>query len=199
MTERERWEAIRDDWESDGVPESFKARLVAEMEERIAELEEKDRAVEAMFSLVGSDVAFVSKSTPEGYWAGRDPDATGQITFNLLCGDTFEWACADSEEIDLLAAPMILEIYREGGWPAVKRWVQEQRGGPEESPFIKPVAESIDKWDEREKRIAELEEERARWLKAFRFIEATSMLVPDDWRCEVIYSEVQKALGEGEA
>src|SRR5690606_1479751 len=50
---------------------------------------------------------------------------------------------ADCEGITLEKAPEMLRLYREGGWPAVARWVQEQRGGTEASPYIKPVAEKM--------------------------------------------------------
>jgi len=105
-------------------------------------LQEEAKQYRALGELQALDIAFVT-------FAGSvflKPTSTKnkELAFNILCSDTFEYACADSEAISLSQAPKILELYRSGGFSAVLKWVQEQRGGPEKSPFIRPVQKRVD-------------------------------------------------------
>jgi len=105
-------------------------------------LREEAKQYQALGELQALDIAFVT-------FAGSvffKPTSTEnkELAFNILCSDTFEYACADSEAISLSQAPKILELYRSGGFSAVLEWVQEQRGGPEKSPFIRPVQKRVD-------------------------------------------------------
>lgn len=111
-----------------------------EMEQRLAQFE-------ALTFLLASECAYVNKVTPDGFWAGQGLDATGRITFNVMCSDTFAYACSDSEEFPLEMAPELVKVLSSEGWPGLVRWVQEKRGGSEKSPFIKRVRNDIDAHD----------------------------------------------------
>lgn len=107
------------------------ANTVAKFAAVLVELDaakKKEKQFMAIAELLAHDVA-MARNTETG------------LGFDLLCSDTFQYACADSEAISMEAAPEVLEIYRDYGWKGVDEWVQAQRGGPEKSPFIKPVVE----------------------------------------------------------
>lgn len=86
-----------------------------------------------MLQLIGEDVVFCFASA----------DGNGEVGTEVLCSDTFGWACCDSEEIELSDAPMLLSLYKRAGYYAPVQWVQERRGGPEKVPFIPPIQYDI--------------------------------------------------------
>lgn len=95
-----------------------------------------------MLDLLAQDIAFVSYRDGSPFFKKNDklldlPDMN-EFRFNILCSDTFAWACADSEPVTVAEAPEVHRLYREGGYDAVARWVQTKRGGPEVAPFIRP-------------------------------------------------------------
>ncbi len=115
--------------------------------------EERD-GLRAFVELDAADVAFAIH--------GSD----GKIYYNVLCSDTFGYACADGEGLTLESAPAVLAIHRAEGWAGVAKWVQAQRGGPEKSPFICEVQERIEEHDALR---AEVERMRARSVEAEAF------------------------------
>jgi hypothetical protein len=116
-------------FEADGkLVADLRAQLATATAER-DDLRKSKVRFDAMAELLAEDVAFAS------------PAADGSVCFNVLCSDTFAWACADGEGLTIEAAPEVLDIHRREGAAGVDRWVQAQRGGPKKSPFIKPVVE----------------------------------------------------------
>ena len=96
----------------------------------LAKANAEREAFRAMAHLLATDNAFAVRTKGGG------------VGFNILCSDTFAWACADAEAIDISQAPEVWKLYQDGGWQAVALWVQEKRGGEK---FIKPVEEMIER------------------------------------------------------
>lgn len=61
----------------------------------------------------------------------------------INCGDTFAYACADSEDFLWTDAPYIWEQYKEKGWPFLIEYISIKRGGIKP---IRPVEEYIKKY-----------------------------------------------------
>ena len=80
----------------------------------------------------------------------------------LLCSDTFGYAVADCEKIDMADAPKVKAIVESEGWPGVVRWIAERRG----SKPIKEVTERIKLIDKMRLR-AERAEAALRWCDEF--------------------------------
>lgn len=109
----------------------------------------------AMFRLINDDNVFVTFEDEMFFYdPNRKMDADVSIGFNYLCSDTFKWACADAERIELSDAPIILKLLSsDEGYDAVDKWIQERRGGEDVSPFIEPVVVQMDKRRKDQKRL----------------------------------------------
>lgn len=103
-------------------------KLLQEVEAERDVLRAEREAFNAMANLLATDNAFANHVKGGG------------IGFNVMCSDTFAYACADCENIDISQAPEVWKLYQDGGWHAVVRWVQEKRG---DERFIKPVEEEV--------------------------------------------------------
>lgn len=114
--------------------------------EEVLRLRAENKQLLAGLELICHDQLLVSRAGHGPFFVqpdhGREP-AIGDYAFNVMCSDTFAWACADSEGIAMSQAPEILALYRAGGWQAVAKWVQEKRGGPDKEKFIRPVSDMI--------------------------------------------------------
>lgn len=113
----------------------------------------------ALGHLIALDIAFVSFEG-HAFFTPSDPEGRN-IAFNILCSDTFEYACADSEGMTLQSAPEILSLYKTQGWSGVARWVQEKRGGPDRSPFVCRTIESISAYQTPSEELVRLRKENA--------------------------------------
>lgn len=76
-------------------------------------------------------------------------DGTELTSVSLLCSDSFGYACADAEAIDLAECPALVELMVRDGWVGLLRWIQERRAGRGqfETP-IAPVAEGMRRQDD---------------------------------------------------
>lgn len=174
--------------------------------DEIERLRAENEQYRALAHLCALDVTFVSFQG-HGFFVPFDTDGNRAIAFNVICNDTFAYACADAEGITLEKAPEILRLYRAGGWPAVARWVQEQRGGPSASPFIVPVAEAmkeddalraeIERWKRCEQDVADLYEYRSGGAEAE--ILRIELVRQKDAQIEQMGQEIGRVRAENEA
>lgn len=100
----------------------------------------REHQIMCMLDLLAQDIGFVSYRKGSPFFKTQDGlldlPSVDDFRFNILCSDTFAWACADSEEFTLAEAPEVHRLYRTGGYKAVAEWVQTKRGGPEKAPFV---------------------------------------------------------------
>jgi hypothetical protein len=127
---------------------SLLAEVRKDDKERIAALTERVEQLEAAAWLAGEDQGFYMQ---------------GGGKYALLVNDTFGYACADCEVIDLKDAPKVKALVQAEGWPAVVKWVAEVRG----SRPLPEVEEKMQTWATMRAEIAALTEERDR-LRAER-------------------------------
>lgn len=113
-------------------------------DDEIKQLHAERAQFAAFLELMVQDVAVVCRVGGSPFFVPKAISTTpsfDQYGFNIMCSDTFRYACADAEAIRLSDAPEILRLWNEQGWGGVDRWVQEKRGGPDKAPFIGPVTE----------------------------------------------------------
>lgn len=77
--------------------------------------QEKIKYYEAAHELIAKDEMFLNY------------DEEGNVIFLLLCNDTFGYGCSDCEQIKLEDCPKVLELLNNDGWPAVIKFIIEQR------------------------------------------------------------------------
>lgn len=100
-----------------------------------------DLRVICLMDMLAQDIATVSYRKGSPFFRPADLGLTelpdiAEFRFDVMCGDTFAYSCADAEPFTMDEAPIVHRLYREGGYSALIKWVQERRGGPEKCPTI---------------------------------------------------------------